>query len=241
MPKGTLFPITFKGVCLAFNKKMVLNHLSLEVKQQGITAIMGPNGAGKSLCLRIMAGLVKPSSGQVLYNGQSQNPAGQIGFVFQTPVLLRRSVIDNVVHALKVAGLPASLRIQKAQALLKKGLLEVHAHTPARKLSGGEQQRLALVRALAANPSVLFLDEPSASLDPHATALIEQLVREVSEQGVKIILVTHDQGQAQRLSDEVIFLHKGRHIESNITTEFLKAPESRLAKAYLNGELLIDE
>ncbi|MDX1668467.1 MAG: ATP-binding cassette domain-containing protein [Limnobacter sp.] len=241
MRSQALFPITFNKVCLMYGKKRVLDHLSLEVGAQGITAIMGPNGAGKSLCLRVMAGLVKPSEGEVLYGGQNQNPAGQIGFVFQSPVLLRRSVLGNLIHALKVAGVPSALRNGKAQALLQKGLLQAHANTPARKLSGGEQQRLALIRALASNPSVLFLDEPSASLDPHATALIERMVREVSAQGVKIILVTHDQGQAKRLSDEVIFLHQGRNIESNITSQFLNDPTSRLAKAYLKGELLINE
>lgn len=242
MPESqVIFPIRFDQVELAFGSKKVLNRLSFEIAEQGVTAIMGPNGAGKSLCLRMMAGLIQPDSGQVLYHLNKEIPRHLIGFVFQRPVLLRRSVLDNLVHALKLADVTKTDRLPRALELLELGELLHHATSPARKLSGGEQQRLALLRALAAKPKLLFLDEPCASLDPYATMLIERVVQQVAAQGVKVVLVTHDQGQASRLSSQVIFIHQGRHIESNLTKKFLGDPASQQAKAYLAGQLLIDQ
>lgn len=238
---SSLFPIRFEQVELSFGFKKVLDKLSFEVTGQGITAIMGPNGAGKSLCLRMMAGLIEPDRGSVLYNFSTHIPREQIGFVFQRPVLLRRSVLDNLIHALKLAGLPGSERLPRALELLEMGELLQQATSPARQLSGGEQQRLALLRALAFRPTILFLDEPCASLDPYATLLIERLVKQAASQGVKVVLVTHDQGQANRLSSQVIFIHQGRYIESNLTRKFLKEPITDQAKAYLTGRLLIDD
>jgi tungstate transport system ATP-binding protein len=154
-------------------------------------------------------------------------------------VLLRRSVQDNLLHALAVAGVARNERALRADALLDLGGMQHLTKSPARKLSGGEQQRLTLLRALAAKPGLLILDEPSASLDPQATALIENIVLRASQCGVKVIVVTHDQGQASRLADEVIFVHKGRVHTVQAADEFLKTPASREAKAYLAGELLI--
>jgi tungstate transport system ATP-binding protein len=233
-------PIRFEGIHLAFAKRAIYSNLNLEIGAHGITAIMGPNGAGKSLILRLLAGLIQPDQGRVLYNGKSGLPAGQIGFVFQRPVLLRRSVQDNLLHALSLADVARVERPYRAQALLELGGMEHLARSPARKLSGGEQQRLTLLRALAAKPGLLVLDEPSASLDPQATALIENIVRRASQCGVKVLLVTHDQGQAARLADNVMFVHKGQVHPVQPTDSFLKQPASREAKAYLAGELLID-
>lgn len=233
-------PIRFESIYLAFAKRAIYSNLNLEIGAQGITAIMGPNGAGKSLILRLLAGLIQPDQGRVLYNNKAALPAGQIGFVFQRPVLLRRSVQDNLLHALSLADVARVERPYRAQALLELGGMEHLARSPARKLSGGEQQRLTLLRALAAKPGLLVLDEPSASLDPQATALIENIVRRASQCGVKVLLVTHDQGQAARLADDVMFVHKGQVHPVQPTHSFLKQPASREAKAYLAGELLID-
>lgn len=233
-------PIRFEGVHLAFSKRPIYSDLSLEIGTQGITAIMGPNGAGKSLLLRMLAGLIKPDQGQIVYGASNKLPAGQIGFVFQRPVLLRRSVESNLMHALAVAGVERSERSDRTNALLELGGMSHLAKSPARKLSGGEQQRLTLLRALAARPGMLLLDEPSASLDPQNTALIENLVLRASACGVKVIVVTHDQGQAARLSDEVVFIHQGQVSGKQPTEKFLNAPATRQAKAYLAGELLID-
>ena len=144
------------------------------------------------------------------------------------------------MHALAIAGVARNVRLLRTQGLLELGGMEHLAKSPARKLSGGEQQRLTLLRALACNPGLLLLDEPSASLDPQATALIENIVLRASQCGVKVIIVTHDQGQAARVADEVAFVHKGQVLDIESTESFLKNPQSRLAKAYLAGELLID-
>lgn len=233
-------PIRFEGIHLAFAKRAIYSNLNLEIGKHGITAIMGPNGAGKSLILRLLAGLIQPDQGRVLYNNKAALPAGQIGFVFQRPVLLRRSVQDNLLHALAIAGVERTQRTDHAHALLELGGMEHLARSPARKLSGGEQQRLTLLRALAAKPGLLVLDEPSASLDPQATALIENIVRRASHCGVKVLLVTHDQGQVARLANDVMFVHKGQAHATQPTDSFLNHPASREANDYLAGELLID-
>lgn len=238
-PFSAHLPIQFEGVHLSFGKHLIFSHLNLEIGAQGITAIMGPNGAGKSLILRLLAGLIEPSQGCVHFSGLSQTPRDQIGFVFQRPVLLRRSVQDNLLHALAIAGIDRCERHLRANALLELGGMQHLAKSPARKLSGGEQQRLTLLRALAAKPGLLILDEPSASLDPQATALIENIVLRASQCGVKVIVVTHDQGQAARLADEIVFVHKGEVHATQQADEFLTNPASLEAKAYLAGELLI--
>lgn len=233
-------PLHLEGVHLSFAKRAIYTNLNLAIGANGITAIMGPNGAGKSLILRMLTGLIKPDQGQVRYGHTQRMPAGQIGFVFQRPVLLRRSVEANLMHALAIAGVDRNERASRAYNLLELGGMAHLAKSPARKLSGGEQQRLTLLRALAAKPGLLVLDEPSASLDPQATALIENIVLRASQCGVKVIVVTHDQGQAARLADEVVFIHKGQVLDIQATDSFLKNPASRQAKAYLAGELLID-
>lgn len=233
-------PLCVEGVYLGFSKRVIYSDLNLRINALGITTIMGPNGAGKSLILRLLAGLIQPDQGRIVYGHGAELPAGQIGFVFQRPVLLRRSVLDNLRHALAIAGVKRGPRDEQAHALLKLGGMLHLAKSPARKLSGGEQQRLTLLRALAGKPGLLVLDEPSASLDPQATALIENIVLRASQCGVKVILVTHDQGQAARLADEIIFVHKGEVHAVQTTESFLKTPASREAKAYLAGELLID-
>ena len=238
-PFSGFLPIQFEGVHLSFGKHRIFSDLNLKIDGPGITTIMGPNGAGKSLILRLLAGLIEPGKGCVHFSGLNQTPRDQIGFVFQRPVLLRRSVEANLWHALAIAGSDRGQRHLRANALLELGGMQHLAKSPARKLSGGEQQRLTLLRALAAKPGLLILDEPSASLDPQATALIENIVLRASQCGVKVIVVTHDQGQAARLADEIVFVHKGEVHATQQADELLKNPASREAKAYLAGELLI--
>ncbi|MCQ8897798.1 ATP-binding cassette domain-containing protein [Limnobacter humi] len=234
-----LLPLTLRNISLRFRTKTVFDDFNLSLDNTGITAIMGPNGAGKSLALRLLAGLVKPDSGFALAGSSRYLPRNRFAMVFQRPVLLRRTVEGNLLHALKVAGLDATERPIRLAELLALGQLQNLLKSPARRLSGGEQQRLCLLRALASRPSVLFLDEPTASLDPQATALIEDLIRRVSACGVKVVVVTHDQGQAARIADEVVFIHQGRVLEKLPTPEFLKNPSTPQANAYLAGELLI--
>jgi len=214
----------------------LLKGVDLALSPAGITALLGPNGAGKSLLLRVIAGLIAPDRGTVQIPRAMQ---GRIGLVLQRPVLLRRSVRANLRHALALARVPRRNRGDRITELLALGHLEGLADRPARHLSGGEQQRLSIIRALAANPLLLMLDEPAAHLDPQATHAIEALVERIATEGTKVILVTHDIGQVQRLADEVAFLHQGRCHERAEKAAFLSTPESAAARAYLNGKLLL--
>lgn len=226
-----------EGVTLMRGGRAVLDGLSLAIPKRGVTAIMGPNGAGKSLTLRLIAGLVTPDAGRVERGeGLSRRDTA---LVFQKPVLLRRSVRANLLHALKTYGVPRASRTALLGHLLDLGQLAAIADAPARALSGGEQQRVAMVRALAADPSLLLLDEPTASLDPHATDAIERMVRRAAGGGAAVVIVTHDRGQAMRLADHVCFLHRGRLAESAPAAQFFLAQKSPEAQAYLSGQLLL--
>ena len=228
--------LRIQGLHVTRRNVALLNGIDLGLSPAGITALLGPNGAGKSLLLRVIAGLIAPDRGRVHVPRAMQ---GRIGLVLQQPVLLRRSVRANLRHALALARVPRRDRRDRVAGLLALGQLDRLADRPARRLSGGEQQRLAIIRALAANPLLLMLDEPTAHLDPQATHAIEALIARVASEGTKVILVTHDIGQVQRLADEVAFLHQGRcHEQADIAT-FLATPESAAARAYLSGKLLL--
>jgi tungstate transport system ATP-binding protein len=157
--------------------------------------------------------------------------------VFQRPVLLRRSALANIVHALAVSHAPRSEREPRAREALRKVGLERLAASPARVLSGGEQQRVALARVWALHPEVLFLDEPTANLDPGATHEIERVISAMHDAGTKIVMVTHNLGQARRLGDEILFLHQGRVLERASAAQFFKRPASSEAARFLEGEL----
>ena len=206
----------------------ILQPLSLDIEAGPSTVILGANGAGKSVLMRLMHGLLKPSSGSV-----SWRSPGRQAMVFQRPVMLRRSALANVAYALRVAGQDEG---QAMEALKEVGLAHL-AHRPARVLSGGEQQRLALARAWALHPEVLFLDEPTASLDPSATREIETVIRAFDAAGTKIVMATHNLGQARRLADEIIYLHQGRVLERAPVDQFFTRPATPEAAAFIKGEL----
>ena len=224
-----ILPLRLEGVSFL----NVLQPLSLAVEAGPSTIILGANGAGKSVLMRLMHGLLPPSSGTVSWNGADARR--RQAMVFQRPVMLRRSALANVRYALEVAGVADADRLA-ADALDEVGLRQV-AHRPARILSGGEQQRLALARAWALHPEVLFLDEPTASLDPTATREIEAVIRAFDAAGTKVIMATHNLGQARRLGDEVIYLHQGRVIERASIERFFSQPATPEAAAFIKGEL----
>jgi tungstate transport system ATP-binding protein len=238
---GGIWPVELDGLRLEVGGKTLIDGLSLALAPGSRSVIMGPNGAGKSLTLRLIAGLIRPSAGSITYGGRAADAAllRRIAVVFQRPVVLRRSVAANLKHALATYGVPRAERARRIDELLALGGLRALAERPARVLSGGEQQRLAMVRALAAEPDLLLLDEPTASLDPQATAAIETLIGQAAASGVKIVMVTHDRGQAQRLADEVLFLHRGRLAERSAADAFFSRPNSAAAQAYLEGRLLL--
>ena len=211
----------------------VLQPLSLQIEAGPSTIILGANGAGKSVLMRLMHGLLAPSGGKIYWSGADVRR--RQAMVFQRPAMLRRSAFQNVLYALDVAGVAGAERLA-AEALAEVGLGHV-AHQPARVLSGGEQQRLALARAWALHPEVLFLDEPTASLDPTATREIEAVIRAFDASGTKIVMATHNLGQARRLGDEVIYLHQGRVVECAPVDQFFTQPRTPEAAAFIKGEL----
>jgi tungstate transport system ATP-binding protein len=221
-----MLPLRLEGVTFL----QVIKRLSLELQAGPSTIVLGANGAGKSVLMRLMHGLLAPSSGKVSWSG-----SGRQAMVFQRPVMLRRSALANVVYALEIAGMRDAQQAAR-EALKEVGLAQL-AQRPARILSGGEQQRLALARAWALHPEVLFLDEPTANLDPHATREIEALIRAFDGAGTKIVMSTHNLGQARRLGDEVLFIHQGRLVERAPAEQFFRQPASPEAAAFIKGEL----
>jgi tungstate transport system ATP-binding protein len=236
-----IWPAALQEVTFAAGGKTLIDRLSVPLTPGTRSVVMGPNGAGKSLFLRLVAGLIPPTSGRITFAGRPADATAwrRIAVVFQRPVVLRRSVAANLRHALATYGVPHAQRAGRLRQLLTLGQLEDIADRPARVLSGGEQQRLSMVRALAAGPALLLLDEPTASLDPQATAAIEALVSQAAATGVKIVMVTHDRGQAQRLADEILFLHRGQLTERSTADAFFNHPNSAAAQAYLEGRLLL--
>jgi tungstate transport system ATP-binding protein len=204
------------------------------------TVLLGPNGAGKTVTLRLCHGLLAPTRGRVRWcgPGAAANAARRQAMVFQRPVLLRRSVAANLAWPLRLRGVPtAERRARVAEALEATGLA-ARAHHAARRLSVGEQQRVALARAWVLRPEVLFLDEPTAALDPGATGALEGFVGAIAAAGTKVVLTTHDLGQARRLADEVWFLHRGHLLERTPAAAFFERPASPEARAFLKGDLL---
>ena len=230
-----------RGLRFDAGGKRLIDGIDADFRAGRRTVIMGANGSGKSLLLRLVHGLIPPAAGEILWRGRPLDRAGRRAqaMVFQRPVMLRRSVLANVRFALTVRGVGARERASREAQALDRARLRELADRPARVLSGGEQQRLALVRALACAPRMLFLDEPTASLDPASTHAVEELIREAHADGVAIVLVTQDPGQARRLGDELVFLHDGRVAESGRAEEVLDAPRSEAARAWLAGRLYL--
>lgn len=239
----SLLPLQLEDVGYSVNGQRLIGGITLRFEHGAPTLVLGPNGAGKSLLLRLCHGLIQPTTGKVSWLGPSgRNPQSRRfdqAMVFQKPVLLRRSVLENVEFPLKLRGLGATARRDKAVAMLERVGLAALAQRPARVLSGGEQQRLALARALARDPAVLFLDEPTASLDPTATKAVEDIIRAVSQRNIKVVMATHDLGEARRLAGDIVMLHRGRVVESGPVASFLDTPKTAEARAFLAGELLI--
>lgn len=234
----TILPLATQGLGFSAGATRILSDVTVSIAAGTPTLVIGPNGAGKSVLLRLLHGLLVPSAGTIRWGDGSDAAQRRQAMVFQRPVLLRRSAIANVLYPLRLAGVPAQLRADRAAQALRLVGLAALADRPARRLSGGEQQRLALARAAATGPEVLFLDEPCASLDPGATRTVEEIITRLAAQGTKIIMTTHDLGQARRLAGDVVFLHAGRVLEHARATSFFAGPASPEAAAFLRGDLL---
>lgn len=230
----TIFPLRVERLGFDAGGARLLDEIDVTLERGAATAVLGANGAGKSLLLRLIMGLLAPSRGCVRAAGPTQ---GRIAFVFQKPVMLRRSARANLVHALSAQGAGRREARLRADAALERFGLAALAERPARLLSGGEQQRLAIARAAALEPELLLLDEPTAALDPGAAARVESMLAELKKDGVTLIFATHDFAQAARLSDRAVFLRRGRLVEQAPTRLFFSAPATAQARAFLAGEL----
>lgn len=234
----TLLPLQLRDVVFFAGGRRIIDGVSLTLEAGARTVIVGPNGAGKSVLLRLCHGLLQPTSGTIQWQAPEQPGAPRRqAMVFQRPLLLRRSALANVDYALRVAHVPRRWREERAREALAKVGLDALARRPARILSGGQQQRLALARVWALRPELLFLDEPTASLDPGATHEIERVILALHAAGTKIVLVTHNLGQARRMGDEILFLHQGRALERGPADRFFLRPESQEAAQFLKGQL----
>jgi tungstate transport system ATP-binding protein len=232
-------PIVLDDVSFAIRGVTIIDQLSLALAGGAPTVLIGPNGAGKTTLLRLAMGLIAPTRGRVTWAGRENAAPAHRAIVFQRPVMLRRSADANICYALAKAGVPRAGRDKRIDELCALVGLNGLGDRPARKLSGGEQQRLALARALAKEPQVLFLDEPTASLDPAATKAIEDVIRAVAARGIKVVMSTHDLGEARRLAGEIVLMHRGRVIESGAAEPFFVAPKTEESRRFINGELLI--
>lgn len=238
LPPPSILPLAVDHLSYQAGKRLLLHDISFTIGPASVVALIGPNGSGKSLTLRLCHGLLRPAGGSIRW----QQPGGVLsghkrhGMVFQRPVMLRRSARANIVHAVTAMGVPeAGTRAE--EALHRFGLAAL-ADRPARLMSGGEQQRLAIARAWALRPQCLFMDEPTAHLDPGATRQIEEIIAGIAAEGVTILISTHDFGQARRLSQRVLFLHQGRLLEDRPTPEFFAAPQTTEARAFIAGDLI---
>lgn len=237
--QGNLTPVSVEGVSYLSGDQALLDDVTFIIPAATKTVIMGANGAGKSLLLRILHGLLEPTHGAIYWNGVIANGAieRRQAMVFQRPVLLRRSAASNISFVLRHVA--HSWRQAEVRRILEDANLGHRSETPARLLSGGEQQRLAIARAMANGPDILFLDEPTAGLDPASIFAVEEMILKASAKGTKVVLVTHDLGQARRIADDVVFLDCGRVVETAAAGDFFSQPQAPAAKAYLSGELFL--
>ena len=232
-----ILPLQLRGMGYAVGGAALLADVTLDIPAGRRLIVMGPNGAGKSLFLRLCHGLIDPTSGQRIWADGSARASAQ-AMVFQRPVLLRRNVAANLDYPLALMGLSAFERRDMIARTLDRFGLQDLADRPARLLSGGEQQRLALARAWSMRPQILFLDEPTSALDPSATRIIEEMVEQFSTEGITIVMTTHNLGQARRLAQRVAFLHRGRLIEQGPAADFFAGPQTPEARAFLAGDLI---
>jgi tungstate transport system ATP-binding protein len=228
--------ISLRGATVRFGHHTVLHGLDFDVHRGERIALLGSNGSGKTTLLRLLHGQLRHEGARRVGLDETGREPSQ-AMVFQRPFLLRLSVWWNLMIALWLAGVPASERTHRARMALERVHLSPHAQRAARVLSGGQQQRLALARAWAVQPQVLFLDEPTASLDPAAKRDVEALIAEFALEGMTVVMSTHNLGQAKRLASRVVYLEHGHLIVDRPTQAFFNEPLPDAAAQFLTGEL----
>jgi tungstate transport system ATP-binding protein len=236
MAERAILPLVARGVSITLGSHAALSAVDVEIAAGHRAVVLGANGAGKSVLLRVLHGLLAPDAGEISWAGSRTRPREQ-AMVFQRPVMLRRSALANVEYALAMHGVDGEERRARAREALERVGLAHLAGRAARVLSGGEQQRVALARAWAIVPRVVFLDEPTASLDPAAATEVERVIGRIHADSAAIVLTTHNLGFARRTADEIYFLHAGRLTERTPADVFFRSPRSPEAAAFLEGEL----
>ncbi len=233
-----LFPLEVTGAQVRRRGKVLVGPVDLALHAGGVTMVIGPNGSGKTSLLKMLHGILRLSAGQVCWACGTAEAQRRQAFVFQTPVMLRRSVLENLIYPLRLLNVPKAQARRRAMEWAGRVGLAEAASRPATVLSGGERQKLALARALIRKPDLLFLDEPCASLDGRAMREIEDILTEAAASGTRVIMSTHDMGQARRLADEVIFILHGKVHEFAPADRFFEQPETPQAAGFLNGEIV---
>lgn len=231
-----IFPLTLAQTCVKRRGKTILGPIDLTLTQGGPLIVIGPNGSGKTTLLRVMHGIERINSGALKW---SQNDPAKHAYVFQTPTVLRRSVIQNLAYPLHLSGQDKSAIDTACATWLDLIGLRDMALVPATRLSGGERQKLAIARALIREPDLLFLDEPTANLDGHTTREIETILQDAHARGTRIVMATHDMGQARRLASDVLFMKNGKIHENSPAETAFSAPETPDLQAFLKGDIVI--
>jgi len=225
--------IALDDVSVRFGDVRALEGVTMNVERGDFIALLGPNGSGKTTLLRTLHGLLKHSGRRSVSSG-----FGRQAMVFQRPFVIHLSVRNNLRLALWLAGVPRVQWDERiAQALRRVDLTGIE-HRPSRALSGGQQQRLALARAWAVKPQLLFLDEPTASLDPTAKHEVEAVLASFAAEGMTLVMSTHNLGQAKRLASRVIYLEGGAIHADLPTPEFFNGRLQGPAQRFLKGEML---
>ena len=238
MVNVSILPLRLENAVVQKRSKTILDGISLTLEPTGVTIVMGPNGAGKTTLLRLMHGLERQKSGLLSWNCGTEDARSRQAFVFQTPVVMRRSVLDNIAYPLTVRGSGKSQARREATDWARNVGLGEALQLAAANLSGGERQKLAIARALICKPEILFLDEPTTNLDGKSTREIEAILQSAYQDGTRMIMTTHDIGQARRLATDIVFLNRGKLCEHSAADAFFKTAHSAAARAYLNGEIL---
>lgn len=235
---GTILPLTLDNASVVKKGKRIVGPISAKIGQTGCTIVMGPNGAGKSTLLRLMHGLERPKQGTVRWQSPDREARHKQAFVFQAPVVMRRTVLENIAYPKLIFGASRKAAQDEAARWCEKVGLGQACDREAHVLSGGEKQKLAIARALIVEPDVLFLDEPTTNLDGRATREIEAILLDALRQGTRLIMATHDMGQAKRLGTDVMFLYRGALHETGPIDRFFDHPTTQEARAFLKGDIV---
>ncbi|AUR00162.1 ATP-binding cassette domain-containing protein [Phaeobacter sp. HS012] len=236
---NTLFPLVVEAAQVRRRGKTLIGPVDLRLDGQGTTIVIGPNGSGKTSLLKMLHGILRLGQGRITWGCAMAESQRRQAFVFQTPVMMRRSVVENIAYPLRLNRVPRKVALAEAEIWAERiGLGGDALQRPAVLLSGGERQKLALARALIRKPQLLFLDEPCASLDGRATREIEEILTEAAASGTRLIMSTHNMGQAQRLADEVLFVLHGQIAEFSAAEAFFTRPHTEQGRAFLRGDIV---